>query len=119
MPLKLGLIVALFAAGVSICGRCGRDLGVADHAGIVWDEVVGYLVTVALFVPTWPLLIAGFLLFRLFDIAKPWPIGWLDRKVSGGFGVMLDDAVAGLAAAAVLTPLTLFGLGIDWAGWGR
>jgi len=71
-------------AGIWICGRTSRDLGVHDHGGIVWDEFAGFLVTMIAAPAGWPWVVAGFLLFRLFDILKPWPIGWLDRRVKGG-----------------------------------
>ena len=96
------VLSALFLLGVGICGTVSRRLGVHDHGGIVWDEMVGYWLSVA-FVPLeWGWLLAAFLLFRLFDILKPWPIRQLDQKVSGGFGIMLDDAVAALFTVAVL-----------------
>jgi phosphatidylglycerophosphatase A len=98
----LALLVLLFAVGVWACGRTGRELGVHDHGAIVWDEVVGFLVTMTALPASWPWLLAGFLLFRVFDILKPWPIGWLDRRVDGGLGVMLDDVLAGLMALALL-----------------
>ena len=92
----------VIAAGVVICGWSARRLGVHDHPGIVWDEIAGYLVTMA-WAPAGPLwVLAGFILFRLFDILKPWPIGWLDRRVGGGTGIMLDDVAAGVAAMACL-----------------
>ena len=96
------VLLALFLLGVAICGMVSRRLGVHDHGGIVWDEMVGYWIAVA-FVPLqWGWLLAAFLLFRLFDIFKPWPIRQLDQKVSGGFGIMLDDVVAALFTVAVL-----------------
>jgi len=96
------VLLGLFALGIGICNVASRSLGVHDHGGIVWDEMVGYWMSVA-FVPLqWGWLLAAFLLFRLFDILKPWPIRQLDRKVGGGFGIMLDDAVAALFAIAVL-----------------
>ena len=94
----VGLLIILFVLGIWICGRTVRDLGVHDHPAIVYDEIVGYLVTMILAPPGWFWIVSGFLLFRLFDIWKPWPIRWLDRRVKGGFGVMLDDVVAGLFA---------------------
>ncbi|MGH8119030.1 MAG: phosphatidylglycerophosphatase A family protein [Gammaproteobacteria bacterium] len=97
-----GLLVVLFVPGIWICGRTARDLGVHDHPAIVYDEIVGYLVTMSLAPPGWWWIVVGFLLFRLFDIWKPWPIRWLDRSVAGGFGVMLDDLVAGLFALLAL-----------------
>jgi len=96
------VLLALFFLGVAICGMVSRRLGVHDHGGIVWDEMVGYWISVA-FVPLqWGWLLAAFLLFRLFDILKPWPIRQLDQKVSGGFGIMLDDVVAALFTVSVL-----------------
>jgi len=102
LPAYLGLTAALFALGVYLCGATARALGVHDHPAIVWDEIVGYLITMTAAPRGWLWLVAGFLLFRLLDIAKPWPIRWLDRHVTGGIGVMLDDAVAGMMAAALL-----------------
>jgi phosphatidylglycerophosphatase A len=106
------LVIALFVLGVYISGRTARALGVHDHSAIVIDEVVGMLVTWVLVGPGWFTIVAGFVLFRLFDILKPWPVSWIDRSVSGGLGIMLDDLVAGLMAAVVLqvliqAPLTL------------
>jgi len=80
---------------------------VHDHGGIVWDEWVGFLLTMWLAPHGWEWVLLGFLLFRVFDIFKPWPIGWLDEKVSGGLGIMLDDVVAGLYAL-VLLQLTVY-----------
>ena len=108
-PLPLGpyglLTLALFLLGVPLCTAAARRLGVHDHPGIVWDEVVGYLVTMTAAPAGWPWVAAGFLLFRLFDIAKPWPIRSIDRRVAGGLGIMLDDVLAGLFAAAALQAL--------------
>jgi phosphatidylglycerophosphatase A len=98
----LTVVAVLFLFGVWLCDRTSSDLGVHDHPGIVWDEWVGLLVTLWLVPPGWLWLFAGFLLFRLFDIWKPWPIGWLDRKVEGGLGIMLDDLLAGLFGFALL-----------------
>ncbi|MGA9575972.1 MAG: phosphatidylglycerophosphatase A [Lysobacterales bacterium] len=95
-------LLLLFLAGVGLCGHVSRKLGVHDHGGIVWDEMVGYWLSAA-FVPLqWPWLLAAFVLFRFFDILKPWPIRQLDRKVSGGFGIMLDDVVAALFTVIIL-----------------
>ncbi len=98
----LSVLVLLSLAGIWICGKCAEDVGVHDHPAIVWDEFAGYLLTMAFIEPTWQNIIAGFLLFRLFDIAKPWPIGYFDRKVRGGFGIMFDDILAGVFAFASL-----------------
>lgn len=96
----LTLIVSL--AGIWICEQAATKLGEHDFGGIVWDEIAGLLITLW-FVPfSWKALVIGFVLFRVFDIIKPWPIKWVDQKVSGGFGIMLDDMLAGLLAALVL-----------------
>ena len=107
--LYLLLVVLGFIVGIWICDQASKDLGVHDHGGIVWDEIIGYLIAMS-FVPAslWWILI-GFVLFRLFDILKPWPISWLDKQVEGGFGIMLDDLVAGLYAGVVM-------LFIVWGG---
>jgi len=96
------VLVLLFFLGISLCGRVSSKLGVHDHGGIVWDEMVGYWLAAA-FVPLqWPWLLAAFLLFRFFDIFKPWPIRQIDKKVSGGFGIMVDDIVAALFTIVIL-----------------
>ncbi len=86
------------AVGVAICGRSAQLLGVHDHPAIVWDEIAGYLLTMMAAPEGWLWLVLGFLLFRLFDILKPWPIRVVDRQVHGGLGIMLDDLLAGLLA---------------------
>jgi len=96
------VVLVMFVFGVWLCGRVSQDLGVHDHGGIVWDEWVGFLITMAWAPPGWLWVLAGFLLFRLFDIWKPWPIGWLDRRVSGGLGIMVDDVLAGIYGLVVL-----------------
>lgn len=104
LPLWLGLVVIVLACvfGIWLCGRVADDLGVHDHGGIVWDEIVGIWMTLILLPNTWQWWLLGFVLFRILDILKPWPISWLDRHVGGGLGIMLDDMLAGLIAAAVL-----------------
>ncbi len=96
------LIAVLFVAGIPLCARTGAALGVKDHGAIVWDEIVGVLVTFGFGVPTLASVACGFLLFRVFDIAKPGPIGLADRQLGGGLGVMADDLLAGLSAGLVL-----------------
>lgn len=88
--------------GVWICQRASDAMGVHDHGGIVWDEIVGYLVAVFLIPFSLTAMIIGFLLFRFFDILKPWPISWADKKLSGGLGIMVDDIIAGIASCVVL-----------------
>ncbi len=96
LPLWIYLLltVAGFALGVWVCARAARDLGVHDHPAIVWDEVVGYFVTMIAAPPGWLWIVVGFGLFRLFDILKPWPIRQADQRVGGGFGIMFDDLLA-------------------------
>ena len=91
-------VVAALVVGIWVCGKTARDLRVHDHSGIVWDEFVGYWITMAMIPVSWQSMLVGFVLFRLFDIWKPFPISWLDRKVKGGFGIMIDDVLAGVLA---------------------
>ena len=98
----LGLVGFAFLVGIPICQQASRALGVHDHGGIVWDEFVGIWLVLVLVPFHWAWWLAAFGAFRFFDVIKPWPIGWLDKKIHGGFGIMLDDAIAALYAAAVL-----------------
>lgn len=107
----LGVVLLAFVAGVWLCDRSAHALGVHDHPGIVWDEFVGLWITLFAAPSGWAWLLLGFLLFRLFDAAKPWPIRWFDRRVPGGFGIMLDDVLAGLFALGALQL-------VAW-GWAR
>jgi phosphatidylglycerophosphatase A len=103
-PLWVYLLVTvvLIAIGIWVCDKTSKDIGVHDHGGIVIDEVAGYLVTmIAVPVNVWTL-IAAFFIFRFFDIIKPWPIGWLDKQVQGGVGIMVDDLLAGVYGLAVI-----------------
>ena len=99
---QLGVAVGITLAGIWICGESARRIGVHDHGGIVWDEIVGMYVTL-LFAPVtivgWVL---AFVFFRVMDIVKPWPIRDLDHRISGGVGIMLDDLAAALYAAILL-----------------
>jgi phosphatidylglycerophosphatase A len=95
-------IAALFVLGIWACGRTGRALGVADHGGMNWDEIVAFLAVLLLTPAGWWWQVFAFAAFRFFDIAKPPPIRHLDRTVKGGLGVMLDDAVAAFYTLLVL-----------------
>lgn len=101
-PLQLAWVVVAFVVGIWLCGRTAEDLRVHDHPGIVWDEFVGIWIVFIAVPLTWPNIVLGFLLFRFFDVIKPWPIRWLDRKVKGGFGIMIDDVLAGIMAWLLL-----------------
>lgn len=103
----ISITAALFLLGVWLCQITTRDLGVHDHSGIVWDEIVGYLITMVAAPAGWLWIALGFALFRLFDIWKPWPINLLDRHVKGGFGVMIDDVTAGVYAWLVMQGIYL------------
>lgn len=102
LPIYSLLTLAATVAGIWICGIAAEKLGEHDFNGIVWDEVAGYLITMWLVPFSWKGLLLGFVLFRLFDIIKPWPIKWIDRHVQGGLGIMLDDVLAGVFAGALL-----------------
>ncbi len=98
--LYLVAVFIVIVAGVWICGRAAEKLGVHDHPGIVWDEFAGLFVALIPAGGHWMAVATGVILFRLFDIWKPWPIGVIDRRVGGGAGIMLDDLLAALPAAA-------------------
>jgi len=98
----IAVLVVTFMFGVYLCDQASKDMGVHDHGGIVWDEFVGYWIAMAALPFHWGWIIAGFVLFRLFDILKPFPISWLDKRVHGGFGIMIDDVLAGLFALIIL-----------------
>lgn len=98
-------VAAAFALGVWACGWVVAALRLEDPGAAVWDEFVGLWIALAPLLPHasgWPWVAAGFILFRIFDIWKPWPVSWADRRVGGGFGVMLDDVLAGIYAALLL-----------------
>jgi len=96
----LTLIVTV--AGIPICDIAAKKLDEHDFGGIVWDEIAGYLITMWLVPFSWQAMVLGFILFRFFDILKPWPIKWVDRQVHGGLGIMLDDVLAGVFAGGLL-----------------
>lgn len=119
LPVWSYLLLVLLAClvGVKICQVTSTDMQVHDHGSIVWDEFAGFWITM-LIVPLlqlpvwdwrWP--VTGFVLFRFFDMVKPWPIGWLDKRVEGGMGIMVDDIVAGIMSAVMLAAIG------SWAGW--
>jgi len=95
-------VLVMTIAGFYICGKAADDLGVHDHPAIVWDEFVGFFITMFMIPISWQSILVGFLLFRLFDIVKPWPISFVDKKVSGGFGIMIDDVLAGIFALIIM-----------------
>ncbi len=104
-PSALVLIAALFAIGVWACARTGWRLGAHDHSAMVWDEFVAFLLMLAIVPASLVWQVGAFVLFRFFDILKPPPIRWLERRFRGGFGVMVDDLVA---AGCALLCLAVF-----------
>ncbi|KOO07696.1 phosphatidylglycerophosphatase A [Vibrio hepatarius] len=117
LPLYGLVVIASCVIGVKICQVTSDDMGVHDHGSIVWDEFAGMWITMlvvpmlGLAVFDWKWLATGFVLFRFFDMVKPWPIGWLDKRVHGGLGIMIDDIVAGVMAGVALYLVGLY------AGW--
>ncbi|MCO7225738.1 phosphatidylglycerophosphatase A [Pleionea sp. CnH1-48] len=104
LPFAVYVVATIVAMGVGIylCGETARAIHKHDHPGIVWDEFVGFWIAMmALPANDWRAIVLGFALFRLFDIAKPWPVSIADKKVKGGLGIMLDDILAGVLAAII------------------
>ena len=98
----LGVVAVSFGAGVLICDRAAKRMGVKDPSAVVWDEFVGLWIALSMLPREWPYVVAGFLAFRFFDILKPWPVSVLDREIGGGLGIMADDAAAGIMALALV-----------------
>ncbi len=94
----IAVVIVLSVLGVYICDKAAKAAGVHDHPAIVWDEFIGYFITMILAPVTWQAIVVGFVLFRIFDIFKPWPISYLDKYVHGGLGIMIDDILAGIFA---------------------
>jgi phosphatidylglycerophosphatase A len=117
LPIYLILVVVAFFIGIKICDITANDMKAHDHGSIVWDEFVGLWLTMSIVpllnlpVTEWKWLLTGFVLFRFFDMVKPWPISWLDKRIDGGLGIMVDDVVAGLMAG-----IALYFVG-RYAGW--
>jgi phosphatidylglycerophosphatase A len=102
LPWRIAAVAALVVAGIFVCGESAKRLGTHDHPAIVLDEIAAFL-ALALTLPrhaAW--FSSAFILFRFFDIAKPWPIREMDHSLGGGLGIMLDDLMAALYAAACL-----------------
>jgi phosphatidylglycerophosphatase A len=102
------VVLVSFIIGCWLCGEAAKRLGVHDFGGIVWDEFVGYWITMFAAPAGWLWIAVGFVLFRVFDIWKPWPIRVADQQVHGGLGIMLDDVLAGIYAGLALQALAYF-----------
>ena len=102
------ILAGLFIAGIWICDVSSKRIGQHDPGGIVWDEMVAYWLTVAFIPVTWQWWVLAFVLFRFFDIVKPWPIRLAERKFGGGLGIMLDDIIAAAFAMAIMFVLSRF-----------
>lgn len=100
-----GFLLLAFGVGVLSANWVIRQCRVEDPSLVVWDEYLGMWVALWMLPREWPWVLLAFALFRLFDIWKPWPVRWADRRLKGGFGTMVDDLLAGLMALAVLQGL--------------
>ncbi len=98
----MSAVLLMSIAGIYICGKTAKDVGVHDHGAIVWDEFVGFFITMFMVPLSVTSIIVGFILFRLFDIFKPWPISIADKKLQGGFGIMFDDVLAGIFSLVIM-----------------
>jgi len=104
----LVIVVCGFLFGIFCCEYTAKSLNVHDHPSIVWDEIVGYLITMFMVPKDWLWILIGFILFRVFDILKPWPISVIDSHVNGGFGIMFDDVVAAFFSLAIIQTVIYF-----------
>lgn len=104
----LVILLLMIGLGCYLCDVTQRDLQRKDDPRIVWDEICGFLVAMFLIPPSFFFILLGFIVFRFFDIVKPWPIGFLDQRVHGGVGVMLDDLIAGFYTLFILHGILFF-----------
>jgi phosphatidylglycerophosphatase A len=102
LPYYLLIVAIMTIIGFWLCDVTARDMGIHDPPSVVWDEIVGYLLTMTAAPIGWAWIITGFVLFRVFDIWKPWPISWVNENVDGGFGIVADDLLAAIFAGVVL-----------------
>jgi phosphatidylglycerophosphatase A len=116
LNVQLAIIAALFIIGIYFCDVTSKALGVSDHGGIVWDEIVAMMLVLTIVPMHWAGWLIAFLLFRLFDIWKPLPISYFDAKLKNGFGVMFDDLLAAIYAMASMW--LIFYVYLYWASDG-
>ena len=105
--LYLAAVILIILGSIGLCDKVSKEINVHDHPGMTIDEFAGYFVTMIGAPYGWQWIALGFVLFRFFDIVKPWPIRFLDKRVHGGFGIVLDDIVAGLFAMIIIQLLRL------------
>lgn len=101
-------VFLMMLLGFYICGFTTRAMGKHDHSAIVWDEIVGYLITMMAMPLQWQWVLIGFFVFRFFDVIKPWPINVIDHRINGGVGIMLDDVLAGFYGFIVMQGLLYY-----------
>jgi len=107
VPVYAVVVVCATVFGIWLCDRVAREMQVKDPACIVFDEFVGVWIALFMLPAGWLWVVMGFAAFRFFDILKPWPVGWLDRNLVGGWGIMLDDVAAGLMSLVLVQLLAL------------
>lgn len=105
----IGVVAFFTIIGIYLCGATAKAMGQHDAPAIVWDEIAGYMIAMIAIPVTWQALLLAFVLFRIFDILKPWPISWFDQQVEGGLGIMLDDVIAGLMTLVLMHLALLYG----------
>ncbi|HJP50523.1 MAG: phosphatidylglycerophosphatase A [Pseudomonadales bacterium] len=103
------VVLIALGFGVWLCDRVARDMQMKDPSSIVWDEFVGVWIALFMLPGGWYWVLAGFVLFRFFDILKPWPVNWLDENLTGGAGIMMDDVVAAIYSL-IIVQVTAFGI---------
>lgn len=106
----LAIVLVALVAGIFICDWVAKDMEIKDPGCIVWDEFVGLWITYLMLPSQWYWVVIGFVLFRIFDIAKPWPVSWFDKELKGGLGIMVDDVAAGVYSLLCLQLLHFGGL---------
>lgn len=102
LSIYIAIVIAMNVAGIFLCEKANAAFGTDDHPAAVWDEIAAFPIVMIAVPFTWYYLLIAFALFRLFDIWKPWPIGWIDKNMHGGLGVMLDDIAAAIASWIIL-----------------
>ncbi len=106
--LYVAIVAGLFIAGIFVCGQTAKDFGEVDPGYIAYDEIVGFLVAMFMLPATWRWILAGFVIYRVFDIWKPFPIGWIEDKLGTGASIMADDVIAGLYTLLILHAVRYF-----------